>query len=66
MRLLIDGDYSDVGALSFLKCYIISQFLLFVIIMGFSILLTIIFMIVDGGLWKLSGETEILKPINLE
>lgn len=49
MKLLIDKEYSDVNIFSFLKCVILSQFLLYLIIIGLS-LAFILLMELFGGL----------------
>lgn len=42
MKLLIDGEYKNIGVMSFLKCVIISQIILFAIILSVNTVLLII------------------------
>lgn len=48
MKLLIDDEYCEVNVLSFLKCYIISQGLLFILLFAFFFAVGLLSLIVEG------------------
>lgn len=41
MKLLIDGEYKDVGVMSFVKCVAISQIIILIITLAISAILLI-------------------------